>query len=541
MPIPPSPPLDETITPGQLGHIADHEAIAAALNSGFATGDLSARPAAGTAGAYYIATWAGTVHSRLYYDDGSDWLPVSGSSSEVNVLDYGADPTGAATSTAAFNAALAAAVVLRDAANLVDMPTIVFPSGHYLFSTQATTINETNAPGNVTIVGLGDEPEAVRIIPPTDGVTAAFFVDEHLNNVTFKNMSSRYGRFLRAEGCAKLTLRDVIADTALPGVAPVQVFNSFWVRWTGSRPSTINRAALVAPVLEYIGDAAIVNPTAESSYLLAVADLIVTGGGIRIIQSGDTGAAPSEYQFDRLTGESLVGDAMVSVEQGKAFYDGVLTSASTTATFASGDFTGADVGRRISHPAIPMGTTIAAVGSGTSITLSAAATASVSNVTVVVARPLTVGTVGQITFNQCGNYDQTGTCQMLRVATPAGKNVNATFFNCSAANLNRVSVVMGGNLFATWVGGSLANPLINDTAGAAATTGFPTVISGSVATFGGTASFAGLVTTVASATGGSGLRLPHGAAPSAPVDGDMWTTSAGLFVRINGVTVGPLT
>lgn len=53
-------------------------------------------------------------------------------------------------------------------------------------------------------------------------------------------------------------------------------------------------------------------------------------------------------------------------------------------------------------------------------------------------------------------------------------------------------------------------------------------------------SFAGLISTKASASAGAGLRLPHGAAPSAPSDGDMWTTSSGLFVRINGVTVGPL-
>lgn len=45
-----------------------------------------------------------------------------------------------------------------------------------------------------------------------------------------------------------------------------------------------------------------------------------------------------------------------------------------------------------------------------------------------------------------------------------------------------------------------------------------------------------LLTTVASASGLAGFRLPHGAAPSSPVDGDMWTTTAGLFVRINGVT-----
>lgn len=41
---------------------------------------------------------------------------------------------------------------------------------------------------------------------------------------------------------------------------------------------------------------------------------------------------------------------------------------------------------------------------------------------------------------------------------------------------------------------------------------------------------------IASAAGSASIRLPHGAAPSAPVNGDMWTTSAGLFVRINGVT-----
>lgn len=47
----------------------------------------------------------------------------------------------------------------------------------------------------------------------------------------------------------------------------------------------------------------------------------------------------------------------------------------------------------------------------------------------------------------------------------------------------------------------------------------------------------GLLTTLASASGGAGFRVPHGAAPSAPVNGDLWSTSAGgMFARINGVT-----
>lgn len=37
----------------------------------------------------------------------------------------------------------------------------------------------------------------------------------------------------------------------------------------------------------------------------------------------------------------------------------------------------------------------------------------------------------------------------------------------------------------------------------------------------------------------SGLRLPHGAAPGTPTNGDLWTTTTGLFSRINGGTVGP--
>jgi len=51
----------------------------------------------------------------------------------------------------------------------------------------------------------------------------------------------------------------------------------------------------------------------------------------------------------------------------------------------------------------------------------------------------------------------------------------------------------------------------------------------------------GKTTFIAPTTAGASITVPHGTAPSSPVDGDIWTTTAGLFVRINGVTVGPLT
>jgi hypothetical protein len=50
------------------------------------------------------------------------------------------------------------------------------------------------------------------------------------------------------------------------------------------------------------------------------------------------------------------------------------------------------------------------------------------------------------------------------------------------------------------------------------------------------ATFAGRVATAASTTGGAGLNLPHGSAPTSPSNGDLWTTSTGVFARVNGVT-----
>lgn len=47
-------------------------------------------------------------------------------------------------------------------------------------------------------------------------------------------------------------------------------------------------------------------------------------------------------------------------------------------------------------------------------------------------------------------------------------------------------------------------------------------------------------TTPASTTSAAPLNLPAGSAPTTPADGDVWTTTAGLFVRVNGATVGPL-
>lgn len=42
--------------------------------------------------------------------------------------------------------------------------------------------------------------------------------------------------------------------------------------------------------------------------------------------------------------------------------------------------------------------------------------------------------------------------------------------------------------------------------------------------------------TAASSTSAAGFRMPHGTAPSSPGNGDLWTTTSGYFLRLNGVT-----
>jgi hypothetical protein len=64
-----------------------------------------------------------------------------------------------------------------------------------------------------------------------------------------------------------------------------------------------------------------------------------------------------------------------------------------------------------------------------------------------------------------------------------------------------------------------------------------TAVVASGAISGTTGTFTGLVLTPATAAvAGAGFRLPHGTAPDSPTNGDLWTTTAGVFARLNGAT-----
>lgn len=60
-------------------------------------------------------------------------------------------------------------------------------------------------------------------------------------------------------------------------------------------------------------------------------------------------------------------------------------------------------------------------------------------------------------------------------------------------------------------------------------------------TFSGLTITPGITMLAPSTAAHSGLNLGAGVAPTSPNNGDVWTTSAGVFARVAGVTVGPFT
>lgn len=116
-----------------------------------------------------------------------------------------------------------------------------------------------------------------------------------------------------------------------------------------------------------------------------------------------------------------------------------------------------------------------------------------------------------------------GTATTLATA----RNINGVSFNGSAdISVNTVNSLTFNN------GGSGAASGSTFNGSGAVTISHNTI--GALALAGGT--LTGKLNTAASAASAAGFGLPHGAAPSAPVNGDLWTTTAGLFARVNGTT-----
>jgi hypothetical protein len=116
-----------------------------------------------------------------------------------------------------------------------------------------------------------------------------------------------------------------------------------------------------------------------------------------------------------------------------------------------------------------------------------------------------------------------GTATTLATA----RTINGVSFNGSAnISVNTVNTLTINNGGAGAASGSTFN------GGSAVTISHNSI--GAVALAGST--MTGKLITATSAAGAAGFNLPHGVAPTTPVDGDLWSTTTAVLARINGAT-----
>lgn len=123
------------------------------------------------------------------------------------------------------------------------------------------------------------------------------------------------------------------------------------------------------------------------------------------------------------------------------------------------------------------------------------------------------GTIANGSAGQLGFYAASGTT-ISGLAT-ANNGVLVT----SGAGVPSISSSLPASL--TLSTANLPSPVITGTASISAAT------------------FSGKLTTAGAVVGGANFNIPQGTAPATPANGDIWATSAGLFGRFNGATVGP--
>lgn len=129
-----------------------------------------------------------------------------------------------------------------------------------------------------------------------------------------------------------------------------------------------------------------------------------------------------------------------------------------------------------------------------------------------------------------------GGAEKLRVNGDASVSGSLTASNVSGTNTGNVTLAAIGSTpnanGATITGQALNLEPASGSFGGIVTTG--------TQTFAGAKTFSDIITLPATTTDNASLNIPHGTAPTSPTNGDIWTTTSGIYVRVNGSTVGPL-
>jgi len=322
-------------------------------------------------------------------------------------------------------------------------------------------------------------------------------------------------------------------------------------------------------------------PITCSASITLADGVTLAGAGMNPINSG-----PTQFNFSTLaTGSSpfVITDGSDIVL--RDFYVHGWTAGGTAPVIAA-------TGRRITIQRLTINATTTGAGIGFAVSAGSVITSSITGCVIVscgygifIGGACTSINVANCYANLCTitGYHIQGTYITLSACAADGNTlygyvlqnaVGVTLLSCGAENSGRTGFYLTGALGATLIScravnsntsaGSFPSFLdlssssnyvtligCTDTTPNAATTWSITFTSGTPGTSFTALNCGGLVKGIhtslvnrtvvgaSSAVGGAGLNIPHGVAPTTPVNGDAWTTTAGLFARINGTTVGP--
>ncbi len=387
--------------------------------------------------------WAGSLN--LWIRHPYEWV--------VHVIDFF---PGSGTFDAPLDAALARSV-------LFGLPDIIFPPGIWPLSSMHT-ISEAAGHEHRRFIGQGDHP--VRIVPPSNGRTPAFYVSPQCSDIAFKNLSFSSGRAVRIRGTYNVSFENCAVVNSVHGASPIQVINSFWVTWKGHPSRYVMQCTAGTPAIELIGDISGFLPedAASNTYLFEITDTVLSGGGIRYVQDGPLPSAPCGYVFENIDTENYTGrEALFEILGGFKVLDAVVTSGSTTVTSATGGFTAGDIGRTISGTGIPFMSTVVTVPDTNTVTISAPATLTCPETTVVTGRFLNTPGMQLITMRNLTHNDAIGGPHpYIRSILDSTSNFKANLENVALLGHTTRPVELCGDGVSSYSHRAAVNMLVNE-------------------------------------------------------------------------------
>jgi hypothetical protein len=433
------------------------------------------------------------------------------------------------------------------------------------FAAPPNTLGSDGDKGDITVGGVG-----TTLTIDANAVTFGKFVAAPSAGIVWATGAGNYSHNASGGGTTNFLRADGTWAAPAGGVSAVSVATANGVSGSSSGGSTPALTIVLGNITP-----ATVTATTAGAYTTATPGM--TPGSVHIYASG-TNDEGSALTF------AGVGSAQSNAQAGVYVFGngatGTVMRLATTNSYASGPLTGLEISPlgAVSIPRAGLTVSGAISASNFSGSSSGTNTGDQTNITGNAGTATilqTTRTINGINFNGSANISITApTPQVLTMNNGGGGAASGSTFDGSvaatisyntigAAPLNTPTFT-GGQISVTQNGSNQSILYLNSTSGnffADNVAGNTQLVSSGTLTVRGSstilqAGFANTVATVNSAsldmaankyiitaaatTSIPSLRIPHGTAPSTPTNGDVWTTTAGIYVRINGTTLGPL-